>query len=98
MSNWTADEIKEMADALHALSQSETAGVTELWRNRNTFDCAARLDRLVREGVEQHAVGVVIGELEHRAPTPFAHDVFTRIARILTDGPAAEWRWHLSQL
>lgn len=98
MSNWTAVEIKEMADALHALSQSETGGVTDRWRSQNTFDCAARLDRLVREGVEQHAVGVVIGELEQRAPTPGAHDVFARVARILSGGPAAEWRVHLSQL
>ena len=96
MSTWTQSEIKEMADVLHSLSHSDPGGPAGRWWVQNCFECATRLDRLAREGVGPESVSAVISEFEGRAPTPAAHDVFDRVARILAEGPAERWRQSLN--
>lgn len=98
MSNWTNFEIKEVADVLHSFSHSNPSDLAARWRAQNCFECAARLDRLAREGVDPESVSAVVSEFEGRAPTPAAHDVFGRVARLLDEGPTEGWRRSLSQL
>lgn len=98
MSNWTNTEIKEMADVLHSFSHSDPGDLAAQWRAQNCFECGTRLDQLASEGVEPDSVSAVISELEGRAPTPAAHDVFGRVARRLAEGPAEDWRRSLNQL
>lgn len=99
MSTWTESEIKEMADVLHSFSHFDPSHLAGRWWVQSCFECAARLDRLAREGVEPESVSAVIREFEsRRAPTPFAPDVFGRMARLLVDGPTKEWRRILNKL